>query len=193
MKTSMRLLVYISAALIAGSMAVGCQKKLTKVPEPMQEPAPAVAAPRPARVDTTGASTFKEADLQGELLRQAREALQNVYFDFNKSGIKPEGEKQLGIISKFMMEHGSLRVLVAGNCDERGSAEYNIGLGQRRAQAAKDFLVNLGVASNQLEVTSYGKERLAVTGCTDEACHAKNRRDEFTVLEGSAPSVSQAQ
>lgn len=189
----MRTFHFVSTAVIVAAAlsltVVSCSKKVTKlsVEKPVVAERP-VAPPQP--VDS---SAFKEAQLQGELEQQAKEALQNIYFDFNKATIKPEGETRLTIIGKFMSDHPALKVIIAGNCDERGSAEYNIGLGQKRAQSAKDFLATLGVAANRLEVTSNGKERLAVAGCTDETCHAKNRRDEFTVLSGSssAPQARQ--
>ncbi|HUI92818.1 MAG TPA: OmpA family protein [Chitinivibrionales bacterium] len=182
-------LVFASVTAAIFLSAVSCSKKVTKLtvekPVVAEKPAPA-----PPPFDST---SFKEARLQGELEQQAREALQNIYFDFDKSTIKPEGETRLTIIGKFMADHPAMRILIAGNCDERGSAEYNIGLGQKRAQNAKNFLVTYGVASDRIELTSYGKERPAVAGCTDEECHAKNRRDEFSVLEGTAKSISQAQ
>jgi|WetSurMetagenome_2_1015567.scaffolds.fasta_scaffold51424_2 peptidoglycan-associated lipoprotein len=177
------------AVLAAVLLAVGssCTKKVTKLT--VEKP---VAEEKPAPPPPVDSSEFKQAQLEGEFERMAKEALRNIYFDFNKATIRPESETRLTEIGKFMSNHPSIRILVAGNCDERGSAEYNIGLGQRRAQSAKDFLVTYGVASNRIEVTSYGKERLAVTGCTDEACHAKNRRDEFSVLQGEAKSMSRA-
>lgn len=181
-------MVAIGAA--AFSLAVvSCSKKVTKLSVEKPVVAERPVAPPPQPVDS---SSFKQAQLQGELEQQAKEALQNIYFDFNKAFIKPEGETRLTTIGKFMSNYPALRIIIAGNCDERGSAEYNIGLGQKRAQSAKDFLVTLGVGANRLEVTSYGKERLAVSGCTDEACHAKNRRDEFSVMEDVPRSVSQA-
>lgn len=172
-----RMFVYVSVTVITCMMVIGCQKRVTKVPEPVQKLAPvaAPAAPPEKVVDT---STFQQANPQIDL-----QALQNIYFDYDKSVIKPEGESRLTIISKFLMDHASVRILISGNCDERGSAEFNIGLGQRRAKVAKDFLVNLGVPANWLEVTSNGKEKLVVTGCQDDPCYAKNRRDEFTVLQ----------
>ncbi|HUI93532.1 MAG TPA: OmpA family protein [Chitinivibrionales bacterium] len=186
-------LLPLFACLLIAVGTGGCQKKVTKVqqasPPVVEAPKPAPEAPvAPAPVDST---MFKEAALAGELQKQAKEALQDIYFDFDKSVIKSDGESRLTIIAKFMTDHPAMRILSAGNCDERGSEDYNLGLGQRRAQAAKDFLVNLGVSAGRIEVVSYGKDRLAVTGCTDESCHAKNRRDEFTVLQGLQPPLSE--
>jgi peptidoglycan-associated lipoprotein len=87
------------------------------------------------------------------------------------------------------MDHPTIHILIAGNCDERGSESYNIALGQRRAESAKRFLTAYGVAQDRIETVSYGKDRLAFLGCTDEDCRSKNRRDEFSV-KGSL-SISQ--
>jgi peptidoglycan-associated lipoprotein len=181
--------VVLAGTAVLSLTAVSCSKKITKLSVEHPAVAEKPVSP-PAPYDS---STFKEAQLQGEMAQQAKEALQNIYFDFNKSTVKPEGETRLTTIGKFMNDHPVLRIMVAGNCDERGSSEYNIGLGQRRAQSAKDFLVNDGVPASRIEVTSYGKERLAITGCTDEACHAKNRRDEFSVLENTEKPLSRAE
>jgi peptidoglycan-associated lipoprotein len=185
--------VFFMVFLMVMSMSVltGCQKKVTKVPEAaMVKPkAPEIAAPNPTP-NASDTESFKEANLEGELLRQAQEALQNIYFDFNKAIILPQSETRLKIIGNFMTEHAAMRILVAGNCDERGSNEYNIGLGEKRASAAKKFLMVYGIPDDRLEITSYGKERLAIQGCTDEPCHAKNRRDEFTVLQNKGQPLS---
>jgi peptidoglycan-associated lipoprotein len=187
----MTLWVGISLFVALASLSC-CHKKMTKIPPPsaaMEQPAAPLVAP-PVALDTTDTSSFTSAKLEGAVDSEARAALQAIHFDFDKSNIRPVDEARLTTISKFMANHYTLRFLVAGNCDERGSSEYNMGLGQRRAQAAKDFLTNLGVATNRVETTSYGKERLLIAGCTDEACHAKNRRDEFSVMQGQISPVS---
>ncbi len=176
------------------SVLTGCQKTMTKVLEPsMGKPkTPEIGIQKPAP-NTSDTESFTEANLQGDLLRQAQEALQNIYFDFNKAIILPQSETQLKIIGNFMTGHPVVRILIAGNCDERGSNEYNIGLGERRASAVKKFLAAFGIPEDRFETTSYGKERLAVQGCTDEPCHAKNRRDEFTVLQNKGQPLSKTE
>jgi peptidoglycan-associated lipoprotein len=194
MRTTKTIFFIVSLVIMSLSVLTGCQKKVTKIPEPsmVQPKTPEIAAqnPTPNASDT---ESFKEATLQGELLRQAQEALQNIYFDFNKSNILPQSETQLKIIGRFMTEHSAMRILIAGNCDERGSNEYNIGLGEKRASEAKKFLMAYGIPDDRLEITSYGKERLAIQGCTDEPCHAKNRRDEFTVLQNKGMPLSKTE
>ena len=76
----------------------------------------------------------------------------------------------------------TVKIQIAGNCDERGSAEYNLALGERRAKSAQQYLITMGVAPDRLSIISYGKEKPAVEG-HDEAAWAKNRRDEFTIMQ----------
>lgn len=98
-----------------------------------------------------------------------------VYFDFDKSEIKPEAVPVLRAHAEYLMNHPDARVLIEGHCDERGSREYNIALGERRANAVKSFLEAEGVDGVQLSTISYGEERPAVEG-HNEAAWAKNRR-----------------
>ena len=135
-----------------------------------------VTAPAPAAVKDTPApkATFGEAI--------ARE-IQDVYFDFDKSDVREDARNVLtqnaDKLKTIFRDYSTGTVTIEGHADERGSAEYNLGLGDRRAIAAKEFLVQLGVPADRLRTLSYGKER---PQCTDnsEACWQKNRRDHFT-------------
>ena len=104
-----------------------------------------------------------------------------VYFDFDKYDIKAEYRDMLQQKAELMKQYPSIRVRIEGNCDERGTQEYNLALGERRARAAYEYMIRLGVPAEQLDIISYGKERPAVEG-TGEAVWAKNRRDEFNVI-----------
>jgi len=104
-----------------------------------------------------------------------------VYFAFDKFDIKPEYKEMLKGKADLMKQYPSIRVRIEGNCDERGTQEYNLALGERRARAAYEYLVTLGVNPSQLEMISYGKENPAVQG-TGEAVWAQNRRDDFRVI-----------
>ncbi len=104
-----------------------------------------------------------------------------VYFDFDRSDIKPSEQPKLAKLAKIMEENPTYAVRVEGNCDERGSAEYNRGLGQRRAEAVRDYLVTLGVSEPRIDTLSNGSEKPAVPGAADENQHAKNRRAEFVI------------
>jgi peptidoglycan-associated lipoprotein len=106
-----------------------------------------------------------------------------VYFDFDKFDIKPEYRDMLRQKSDLMKRYPQIRVRIEGHCDARGTQEYNLALGERRARAAYDYLTMLGVNASQMELLSFGKERPAVTG-SGEAAWSKNRRDEFQVISG---------
>ena len=104
-----------------------------------------------------------------------------VYFAFDKFNVENQYKEMLKQKSDLMKQFPSIRVRIEGNCDDRGTQEYNLALGERRARAAYEYLVMLGVNPNQLEMISYGKENPAVQG-NNEAAWAKNRRDDFRVI-----------
>ncbi|MDR3524473.1 MAG: peptidoglycan-associated lipoprotein Pal [Acetobacteraceae bacterium] len=97
-----------------------------------------------------------------------------VFYDFNKSGLKTDGKATLDRQAAWLAKYAQNNVQVAGNCDERGTEEYNIALGQRRAAAARDYLVAKGVASTRVTTISYGKDRPTALG-SNEAAWAQNR------------------
>lgn len=101
-----------------------------------------------------------------------------VYFDFDKSDIKPEARDIIEAHAKYLSEHPTTHIVIEGHCDERGTREYNLGLGERRAKAVKQVMTLLGVSGSQLEVVSYGEERPAAMG-HDEDAWALNRRVEL--------------
>jgi peptidoglycan-associated lipoprotein len=116
-----------------------------------------------------------------------------IYFDFDSSDIKGEGSDVVAAHSKYLAGHSSTRVRLEGNTDDRGSREYNIGLGERRAQAVRRALMLQGVAEVQITTVSYGAERPAVVG-NDEAAWSKNRRVEIVYLApGGQPAPVQPQ
>jgi peptidoglycan-associated lipoprotein len=104
----------------------------------------------------------------------------DAFYDFNKSDIRPDARDALSKTAEFLRTHQEIRVTIEGHCDDRGSTEYNLGLGDRRATAAKNFLVSLGVSADRMETISYGKERPFCTQ-QDEACWQQNRRAHFVM------------
>ena len=104
-----------------------------------------------------------------------------VYFAFNKYNIENQSDAVLKKEAEILKQFPAIRVRIEGNCDDRGTQEYNLALGERRARAAYEYLVQNGVNPSQLEMISYGKENPAVLG-TGEAVWAKNRRDDFRVI-----------
>jgi len=106
--------------------------------------------------------------------------LKDVYFDFDKSDIRPQDAKTLDANAAWLKTRGNDLVLIEGHCDERGTNEYNLALGERRAKATMNYLVAQGVQASRITIISYGKERPT---CTEhsEACWAQNRRAHFLV------------
>jgi peptidoglycan-associated lipoprotein len=101
--------------------------------------------------------------------------VQDAYFDYDKADIRADARDALSQTAQFLRSHPNVNVAIEGHCDERGSTEYNLALGDRRAEAAKDYLVSLGVAANRMDTISYGKER-PFCNQHDEACWQQNRR-----------------
>lgn len=104
--------------------------------------------------------------------------LKTVHFDLDKSNIRKDAEPAIKENAEWLKAHGDKSVSVEGHCDERGSTEYNVALGDRRANSAKKYMQNLGIAANKISTISYGEEKPV---CKDhnEGCWSKNRRAEF--------------
>ena len=134
-------------------------------------------------------------------LRRAREAMEGVrsaltapiYFEYDSDAIGEAGRSALDQKLTILQANSGVRLRIAGHADERGSDEYNLALGQRRAAAAKRYLTQRGIPEAQIEIISFGEERPAATG-TDESAWSQNRRDEFEITAGGdalrAPSGS---
>ncbi len=112
--------------------------------------------------------------------------VKDAMFDYDKSDIRADAREALtqdaSALKSILADFPNATITIEGHCDERGSAEYNIGLGDRRATAAKDFLVQLGVPADKLKTISYGKERPQCTDANEE-CYQKNRRDHFAAAQ----------
>ena len=105
----------------------------------------------------------------------------NIYFDFDQFTLSAESRQTLGDNAKYLQANSGVQIVIEGHCDERGSDEYNLALGESRALAAKNYLVSLGISPARLSVISYGEEKPAVMGADEEAW-AKNRRAEFKAV-----------
>ena len=110
-----------------------------------------------------------------------------VFFDFDKFNLKPEAQRTLERQAAWLKRYPNIRVLLAGNCDERGTREYNLALGERRANSTKNYLVSQGVAADRIRTISYGKERPTALG-SNEAAWAQNRNTISSVVSGAAGS-----
>ena len=135
--------------------------------------------PPPAPSDKSGfgseAPTSRPATAMGD-----NSMFRTIYFDFDKSDLSADARSGLQSNADYLKSNSSVAIAIEGNCDERGSAEYNLALGKRRAEAAYRYLADLGVDAGRMTTTSYGKEKPAVEG-HNELAWAKNRRDDFKV------------
>ena len=175
-------LVLLAAAAVMSISA--CGKKPAPAPPPPPPVAPEAPPPAPppapkpevkpvvdeyARLKAMSAEEIEKSGLLGE-----------VYFDFDRSAIRDGDRATLAKNAEALKKFDFLRVTVEGHCDERGTVEYNLALGERRARAAYDYLVSLGVPAERLKTVSYGKE-VPVCQASNEECWQRNRRAHFTV------------
>jgi len=174
--------------------AGGCHPKTPPVKIPAPPPAPAaepaaaekppvppepvaervVAAPAPVAEDRISSASLDEINRNSPL--------KPLFFAFDQSDVSPEGQKTLEADAEVLKQHPAWIVTIEGHCDERGTAEYNLALGERRAMAARAYLISLGIAADRLRTVSYGKEFPFDPG-HDEAAWAKNRRAHFVVTQ----------
>jgi peptidoglycan-associated lipoprotein len=186
----------IPALIVVAAAAAACGKK----PAPAPPPAPTTGQTRPggmnqdsidaarrdsiARAQRIADSLRAEQDRMAAALAAARNTItQLIYFDFNKSDLTDQDKATLDAKIPVLQANPGLRIRVAGNCDARGSDEFNLALGQRRAASAKRYLVDHGVDASRIDVISYGKERPVANGDTEEA-YAQNRNDQFEITAG---------
>lgn len=173
----------VRTALIPASALALCVGLACKKPEVVPDAKPETRAPR---VETTGpvekpADTGTKAetvDAMEMARRAAAGVLKNINFDFDKSDIREADKGKLQGIAGFMKSYPQAKLNLEGHCDERGTVEYNIALGDRRAHAALRYLAGLGVAESRMNPVSYGKERPLVSG-SNEQSWLENRRCEF--------------
>jgi peptidoglycan-associated lipoprotein len=182
--------VTLMSVLLAGLMITGCARRPATVaasaaapaaaPSPAPAPAPSVpsAAPAPPAPAPAAAPAPAPRPVPKEFMAVA--ALKEVYFDFDKYDIRPEDAKTLDANATWLKSNGDNLVLIEGHCDERGTNEYNLALGERRAKSTMNYLVSQGIQANRITIISYGEERPVCTEKT-EACWAKNRRANFLV------------
>jgi len=142
---------------------------------PKKTPPPPVAPPKEEKPQPK----IEEPVIQPELPKPQLN-LKPLYFDFDRYDLKPEAKAILTDNAKQMQENPTVRVRLEGNCDERGTNAYNLSLGDKRANSAKNFLVQYGIAANRIETISYGEEK-PVCRESDEKCWWRNRRVDFTV------------
>lgn len=141
---------------------------------------PGGTADASVRVTVSASAPAQPAPPPESLEELFRANVFDAYFDFNQADIRPDAREALSKTAEFLRTHPEVHVSIEGHCDDRGSTEYNLGLGDRRATAAKNFLVSLGVPAASMETISYGKERPFCTQETEE-CWQQNRRAHFVM------------
>jgi peptidoglycan-associated lipoprotein len=167
-----------AVALLALFAAFGCARRTqtTTTPEafpPVAAPAPRAPAPEPTPAPIVAAPAPRPAE--------RRSRLDTIYFEFDRSELRRDARATLETNAQYLRANPGARVQIEGHCDERGSVQYNLALGERRAESAREYLESLGVSPGRMSTISYGEERPVDRGQSEEAW-AKNRRAEFRVL-----------
>jgi len=187
------MMVLLSLVLVL-SLAVlyGCPKKaeVASAPEAQKvEQAPAKSAEDIAAEKAAAEKRAAEAAAKAAEEQKAREAaakaaagLQPIYFDFDKSFIRDDAKPVMKANAEYLKANPKVKVRIEGNCDERGTIEYNQALGQRRATAAKKYLTDMGISAKRISLISYGKEKPVCSQGTED-CWQKNRRDDLIAAE----------
>jgi len=170
-----RFALILPTLLIAACSTTAPPVPPAPAPESAATPAQPPAPPRPAKAETVATTESPREAFDRLLYSFDRDS---IFFDYNKSAIKPSADSVIARHATVLQSYPRDNLTLQGNCDERGSSEYNLALGQRRADAVKERLVLLGVAANRIETVSFGKEKPRAT-CHEETCWAENRRADF--------------
>lgn len=164
------------AVLVSALALTGCPKRQDTMPEGTGATTDTGAATSGAETGIAGTGTTLTAEQAA--LQELQRVGMVIYFDYDRAEIRPEYVNVVAAHAKYLNANSTRQVRLEGHADERGSREYNIGLGERRAQAVRRALLLQGVTEAQITTVSYGEERPAVLG-SDETAYAKNRRVEF--------------
>ena len=164
--------LYLALAVLAAA----CASKETQTDAPVTDRSSGVAPPSTASPSPTTTPRTPVAGPTGNVLKEGALANRSVYFDFDSNAVKDEYRGMVQAHSRYMTaDKRDSRMRIEGNCDERGSREYNLALGQRRAEAVKRMMTVMGVTDGRIETVSYGEEKPAAPG-HDESAWAQNRR-----------------
>ncbi len=193
--------IFIIMLLVFGLVITGCsQRKVVQPATPEQQQPGQQKEPSSATSVTPKETTEKKGILrpwervtEKELTKvetkeeparytEEKDLFADIHFDYDKYDVREEDKPVLQNIANWLLKNTSAKISVEGHCDERGTNEYNLALGDRRAKAARDYLIALGIASGRVEMLSYGEEMPFCKEQTEE-CWAKNRRDHFVVLK----------
>jgi peptidoglycan-associated lipoprotein len=193
MRRSLLLMLIVAIACGLALSMGGCAKKKTGADGDMgaaEERAPQPGEPGYEKIYEESMAAKQEAlDAQAAAMGKGHEVLEGrtsapllpIYFDFDKSNIRQDQKVRLEKNAAYLKQNKGVKVRIEGNCDERGTSEYNMALGERRAISAKKYLVNLGVHAARIHTISYGEEKPLLHG-HDEYSWAQNRRDDFAIM-----------
>ena len=185
--------ISLCVVLLFGLIVIGCaEKKMVKEQPEEYQPTVTVHETQKRTSGTTEVQPeekitehrFAKIESKEEPLRytEEKDVFEDIYFDYDEYNIRDDAKSVLENIASWLLKNKSAKILIEGHCDPRGTNEYNLALGDRRAKATKDYLGALGIASNRIEILSYGEEKPLCFEETEE-CWAKNRRAHFVVLK----------
>lgn len=184
-----RVLVLIGIAFI---MIAGCSQKTTTKPDAQdniaskqEQKRDSVDQKKTEKIPTVPVELIDSKNNASATMSVQDNMFTDILFDFDKYDIKEQFKLTLRKVSDYLSKQPEARISIEGHCDERGTNEYNLALGERRAKAVKEYLVAMGLASKRIDTISYGEERPLCKESTEE-CWAKNRRAHFIVLGTSA-------
>lgn len=185
MKRNFTTLTALAILLIGAlALAAACKKKPpTTVPEdrPTESPDRPVETQVPPPVTTPPRGDVSGSPLDEEIATLNQKGyLSDAYFDYDQADLRDDARTTLAANAEWLKKYPTIQVLIEGHCDERGTSEYNLALGDKRANSAKDYIESLGVDSSRVRTVSYGKERPQCSASTEE-CWQQNRRGHFVI------------
>jgi peptidoglycan-associated lipoprotein len=177
-----RTLVVSLAFLLVGTLSLvnGCKKKPPQTTEQAKPEAPSTPPPTEVAPPTRPAPPAVESSPLSASLEEMNQKgyLKDAFFEYDKSDLRDDARTALSADAEWLKKYPSTQILIEGHCDERGTSEYNMSLGDRRANAAKEYLASLGVDTGRMKSVSYGKER-PFCNESNETCWQENRRAHF--------------
>lgn len=179
-------------AILSIAVIFGCSQKKVSTVDKTSTPASAQAKPADTQTNATDSNKIptesvtsldkENKDTVPAYIKELQARLQDVYFAYDKYDLSDDGKKAAKTIGDILTKNKKVKVTIEGHCDERGTNEYNLALGDRRAIVVKEYLIAVGIPANKIELISYGEEKPACTE-SSESCWAKNRRDHFVLSE----------
>jgi peptidoglycan-associated lipoprotein len=163
-----------ASVLLVGILVLLFFSSCGKKPPPVEETTP----PAETEQETPTQPQIPTEDVTKQEITQ--EDFQPIHFDFDRYALRPGDREILSLNAQVLKDNPLVKIRIEGNCDERGTVEYNLALGEKRARAAMDYLINLGIDADRISIITYGKER--ANRCHSDDCWSKDRRDDFIIM-----------